>query len=303
MLGHSVSLLLKEKRNIADMPENEIQDTMAGLSKISGKRPVVALVAPATSRGTPLTALADLPLLRALLPSLYATMSADYDYRVYLVVNEHDKVFGDKQLVQLIFDMARGAWVKRSDGIYSRDVQHELVIVPDSMVPKHALSGLFNHGTLRAYYDNCDYFYLVNDDLLLISDGWTELFTTALLSNPILSGLGVAGGVDISDSVTPQIEFPFFHRTHVRCFDIYMLTMLRVIDNSFAQVKIFYWCGANPWTFSNWWEDNWLTDIYLPFQGVYYEPRVLLSNYVGIDRPTFDLVNEGVLLSICNIFS
>lgn len=215
MLGHAVSLLLKEKGTSAYADETDANAKVESRNKSGHTRPVVALVVPATSRGTPLTALAELPLLRALLPSLYATRSAEYDYRVYLVVNQADKVFGDKQLVQLIFDMAKKAWVQSSSGTLSGGVQHELVIVPNSMTPKHALSALFNHGALRAYYDNCDYFYLVNDDLLLISGGWTEIFTTALLQNPILSGLGVAGGVDISDSITPQIEFPFFHRTHV----------------------------------------------------------------------------------------
>ena len=43
----------------------------------------------------------------------------------------------------------------------------------------------------------------------------------------------------------PQIEFPFFHRLHA--------------------AVLFPWCGANPWAFKNWFEDNWVTDIYAPF--------------------------------------
>lgn len=90
-----------------------------------------------------------------------------------------------------------------------------LVVVPSSMIPKRALSALFNIPTLLAYEDGCDYFYIGNDDLQFKSQGWTELLVDPLLNNPVYSGLGVSGGIDISDSITPQIEFPFFHRTHV----------------------------------------------------------------------------------------
>ena len=84
------------------------------------------------------------------------------------------------------------------------------------MVPKRALSALFNIPTLVAYEDGCDYFYIVNDDLQFKSMGWTEALVNPIKNNPVYPGLGVSGGVDISDSITPQIEFPFFHRTHQR---------------------------------------------------------------------------------------
>jgi hypothetical protein len=90
-----------------------------------------------------------------------------------------------------------------------------------------------------------DYVYLANDDLVLTSHGWTSKFVHALSSNSVWPNLGVAGAVDTSDSITPQIEFPFFHRTHA--------------------ALLFPWCGANPWVFRNWFEDNWITDVYAPF--------------------------------------
>ncbi len=90
------------------------------------------------------------------------------------------------------------------------------------MIPKRSLSGLFNIPTLVAYEDGCDYFYIVNDDLLFKSKGWSESLVNPILTNPIYPGLGVSGGVDVSDSVTPQIEFPFFGRTHVLLFLFYL---------------------------------------------------------------------------------
>lgn len=90
-----------------------------------------------------------------------------------------------------------------------------VLVVPETLVPKRALSALFNIPTLAAFEEGCDFFYLVNDDLEFISVDWTLLLANPLLNNPVLRGLGVSGGVDLSDTITPQIEFPFFHRTHV----------------------------------------------------------------------------------------
>lgn len=128
-------------------------------------------------------------------------------------------------------------------------ISYEVVVVPDTLIPSRALSALFNIPTLVAHAQGCDYFYLLNDDILLSTAGWTDAFVNALRSNPAQSNLGVAGAVDISDTITPHVEFPFFHRTHVDIFD---------------------WCGGNPWLFRNWWEDNWVTDVYVPFSSVFY---------------------------------
>ena len=51
-----------------------------------------------------------------------------------------------------------------------------------------------------------------------------------------------------------------------------------------VQVELFPWCGTNPWIFKNWWEDNWLTDIYLPFDSIFYQKGVVVENYVGLDN-------------------
>jgi len=103
------------------------------------------------------------------------------------------------------------------------------VKVPDSLIPKIALSALFNIPALVAYAEGAAYYYIVNDDLMLTSLGWTELFVSRLTNNPTLSGLGVAGGIDTSDSVTPQIEFPFFHKTHVSML-VYLSICLSSVD-------------------------------------------------------------------------
>ncbi len=83
------------------------------------------------------------------------------------------------------------------------------------MTPKLFLSALFNIPTLTAYREGADYFYILNDDVILLTPKWTEHLIEPLETNKLFKNLGVSGGNDVSDTFTPQIEFPFFHRTHV----------------------------------------------------------------------------------------
>ena len=208
-LGHAISLM---------MTKNPTRDSHIGDNQSTDSRPVIAFVCPATSRGIKLNNLRKLTLLNALFPSICATRSPGFRYKMYLVINEDDKIYNNPDLVRMIFDVANEDLCGGSLEDY---IECFTVVVPSSLTPRYALSGLFNLGTLAAYNDNCDFFYLVNDDLMLKSTAWSEIMTQSLLQNPQYPGLGVAGGEDLSDTVTPHIEFPFFHRTHVRFCILY----------------------------------------------------------------------------------
>jgi len=295
----------------------------------------IAIVAPSTSKGIPLpewwddvdddndhgnrdtsgqssseTARLDrtlrgLPLYGALLKSLHATCEPGFRYTVYVAANENDAILGNTKYVARLFDLAAETFAEprhanedssgssSTAGVSLGDfpsgqqcevVQHKLLSLPATIVPSRSLSALFNVPTLAAVAAGEDYVYLANDDLLLVSDQWTTRFVRALQESPLWPNLGVAGGVDTSDTVTPQLEFPFFHRTHV---------------------ELFSWCGANPWAFKNWFEDNWLTDIYTPFVGaVHYlkDVEVMLSFLGESTKFSIPLLHQAVsLFFITNI--
>ena len=292
MLGHSIALILKNhgkeknkqkllaekvRSDLACKTRGDCPTTAAEKPNPPLLKPLVGLIVPATSKGVSAHELNHLTLGASLLPSLYQTRSSGYNYYVYLTVNENDPIYSNSVLTHTIFDVAYSVAKEKYfaslntteyDSLENPElvfpkIPHRVILVPDSMLPKRALSALFNIPTLiAAYTDNCDYFYVVNDDLLLKSYHWTEKLIEPLVNNPVFSGLGVSGGIDVSDSITPQIEFPFFSRTHV---------------------ELFPWCGCNPWIFKNWWEDNWLTDIYLPFDSIFYRRDVVVENYIGLD--------------------
>lgn len=133
------------------------------------------------------------------------------------------------------------------------------------MTGKRGLSILFNLPTLHAYAAGYEFFYLINDDLRFASARWTEVLTGELRRSTVVPHFGITGGLDIS---SPQhfAEFPFFHRLHVDIMG----------DEA----------PAHPYMFHNWWEDNWMTDTYIPWNASYYRRDVLIENYAGLPDPS-----------------
>jgi hypothetical protein len=78
-----------------------------------------------------------------------------------------------------------------------------------------------------------DYFYQLNDDIKLLTKGWTEIFVNKLKSNPLLENFGMVGPLDTNN---PRIfTQAFCHRTHYLIFGY------------------FY-----PFVFKNWYSDDWV---------------------------------------------
>jgi hypothetical protein len=127
---------------------------------------------------------------------------------------------------------------------------------------KRGLSILFNLPTLHGFAAGYEFFYLINDDLQFVSRRWTEVLTDVLRRSALVPHFGITGGLDIS-SPQPFAEFPFFHRLHVEMLG----------DEA----------PAHPYMFHNWWEDNWMTDAYAPWNASYYRRDVIVKNYAGLE--------------------
>jgi len=100
---------------------------------------------------------------------------------------------------------------------------------------------IYNDLFRQAYIDGADYFYMVNDDLLLLSPGWADRFVGALERSSIVPGFGVTGPLDIRDRHKTHMCFAFHSRLHYEIFGT------------------FY-----PPSFQNWWSDYWATLVYGP---------------------------------------
>jgi hypothetical protein len=102
-----------------------------------------------------------------------------------------------------------------------------------SGAPSQVVVGL----VAQAFADGCDYFFQVNDDTVIVSQGWADAFIRALASNPVRPNFGVTGPVDTNN---PRIlTHAFAHRTHVEVFGAFF-----------------------PKAFKNWWSDDWVSTVY-----------------------------------------
>ncbi|KAJ1489085.1 hypothetical protein T484DRAFT_1886283, partial [Baffinella frigidus] len=98
---------------------------------------------------------------------------------------------------------------------------------------------IYNDLFRQAYEDGADYFYMVNDDLLIVTPGWADRFVGALQEGPLGRDFGVAGPLDIRDRHKHHMCFAFHSRLH---YDIF---------------GTFY-----PPAFQNWWSDTWASLVY-----------------------------------------
>lgn len=99
---------------------------------------------------------------------------------------------------------------------------------------KGAPCWIWNELAATAYNQSYDYFYQVNDDLELITKGWTTRFVDTLKQT---NNIGVVGPLDSFN--TRILTQSFVHRSHWDIFHTYY-----------------------PKAFRNWYSDDWITAVY-----------------------------------------
>ena len=78
---------------------------------------------------------------------------------------------------------------------------------------------IWNTVAAHAYRDGADYFYLVNDDLEMVTPGWASTLVEMLRSNPLYPNFGVAAPVGFEGEEGRNMtygNFPMVHRTHIQ---------------------------------------------------------------------------------------
>lgn len=107
------------------------------------------------------------------------------------------------------------------------------------------------------------------------------MLTEMLRSNPLLPNFGVAAGVGYEGEEARNAthgNFPMIHRTHLEIFG-----------------------GLYPPTFSNWYADPWLCDIYQPFGSFFHAAHAgvalppSLHSILVIDRQPFRYIRNNII--------
>jgi len=122
--------------------------------------------------------LLDLEFFKTLLASFCQTAGSAinrYHYRFYLGHDRDDPFFSDQHSTEL-FRRTFDAETTRQCVPRSVDTSLKLVACRHSGRPAWAQ----NDAMLDAYLDGVDYFYRVNDDTKMLTDGWTDVFIRVL---------------------------------------------------------------------------------------------------------------------------
>jgi len=178
---------------------------------------------------------AKFQLFNSLLPTFCKTATPGYNYRFYIAYDFTDPVFTDP----LMLDAFKKAFINQTRWLCDepRNIKSSLHMVQciHSKKPTWAQ----NAAMMEAYLDHVDYYYRVNDDTEMDTDGWLEAFITTLKQyNP--PHVGVVGPNHTGGN-TNILTYDFVHRTHVDIFGFYY-------------PRIFY----------SWWADVWITAVYKP---------------------------------------
>lgn len=222
----------------------------------------IAILIPVTSRRRDLRSPADADLVRLFLPTFLATADWDgaFSYDLHVGIDDDDAFYADPVRQAELLEGLRAALERRP----ARVATH--VFAGTAHAPCWSWNALF----ARALEDGADFFYQMGDDVRLVTAGWARDFTTTLLANPVLPGLGVTGPLEtVAKTILTQA---FVSRRHAEIFGT------------------FY-----PPVFRNWWSDDWITNVYRP-EHLFFREAHLVDNVGGAERYEIDRAAEAVLV-------
>lgn len=172
----------------------------------------------------------DSSIVAAFLPSFFKSITErewnKFEFVLYVAFDQGDPLWDDALHFATLNDH-----VKRMNfGI------HTLVVKYVRMPPNNGwLTYIWNFLFALAIYDDCEYFYQLNDDLDFNNAGWASQLTDALNN---MGGYGVAGPNDLSHNCDILTQ-SMVTRTHW---------------------EIFGW--LYPPEIKDWFSDLWLTQVY-----------------------------------------
>lgn len=173
-----------------------------------------------------------LPFLKSLLPSFCDTMSSGYHYHFYLAYDFSDRLFRRRKIKEAFHRVFNNYTAKHCIKDDTTSVHLRFVKCNHKRKPARAQ----NDAMMQAYLDGMEYFHRINDDTRINSPHWTNIYIKELtLMDP--PNVGVVGPFQGKKTLT----YDFVHRTHMDIFGFYY-----------------------PRFFTDWWADDWITEVYLP---------------------------------------
>tara|TARA_Y100000389_G_scaffold172755_1_gene181389 strand:+ start:3280 stop:4071 length:792 start_codon:yes stop_codon:yes gene_type:complete len=167
----------------------------------------------------------DSYLYNMTLKSFLATQSKEHKYKLYIGIDEDDRIF-DKQYEQdIILNFSK---------VFS-NIEFEFVVYDNDKVKKGHATLMWNILFEQAYKEDFDYFYQCGDDIVFKTYGWVDDSIKILKEH---NDLGLTGPINNNNRILTQ---SFVSRKHMEIFGWYF------------PVEIKNWCC-----------DDWYNMVYYP---------------------------------------
>jgi len=234
----------------------------------------IGIIIPSTTKGIPnCTNYNNTFFYNILLKSFIKTACKEYNYTIYLVVDDDDPIYSNPEQRGKII-----SFVKLLNNT-------ELIFISSNGINKGHVTEMWNRAFKMAYDDNCEYFYQCGDDIEFMDKGWVSACVNKLKDN---NDIGVTGPLDWGRELFKRKNNPnhkllltqtFVSRKHMEFFGFYY-----------------------PPEIINWWCDDWITLIYSN-KNLFYQ----MSNHRIINKggqPRYTPVGAGSqkdsMSNICN---
>ena len=175
-----------------------------------------------------------LPFFSILLLSFCRTISSGFRYKIF-VAYDHNDLYLNDTLVLGEFNELFITYTKRYCTKNRTSVELRMVYCNYSGKPAWSK----NDALMTAYQENFEYYFMLNDDTILVLPGWTEALVNSL-ANQTLPNFGLVGPRHIGD-YQAILTHNFVHKMHIDVF------------------SFFY-----PRVFETWHGDEWITRLYSP---------------------------------------
>ena len=174
-----------------------------------------------------------LPFFKHLLPSFCVTAAPGFVYIFYMGFDYNDPLLSSERgRARFTNNFYKTKIVKCKPGL-------QVAVKYVECNHTHKPAWAQNDAMMAAYADNMTYYYMTNDDTVMVTPNWTLQFVKTLRSMKP-PNVGVVGP-EHKGGNTAILTYHFVHRNHLDIFGY------------------FY-----PRNFTDWYADDWITGVYEP---------------------------------------
>lgn len=230
----------------------------------------IGILIPSTNKDLVCVSYEQTHFYNIFLRSFVKTYDKEHEYKIYLVVDEDDKIYKrveERKKIESFISLLGNVSIK----------------FINSDISKGWVTKMWNKAFKDAYDDGCDYFYQCGDDIEFLDNGWVNSCISILKQN---DDSGVTGPIDWGREL--------FAKQNSNCKFILTQTF---VSRKHMDFFGFYF----PEEIRNWFCDDWITNVYKS-RGKLYLCKSRIFNKGGSPRYVPDGMGEDMprMIKLCN---